>query len=230
MCDNIEIYTRFEPHILKVSTYFNQFLDKYSLSDQIRLFCYYIEISAGTDFFLDTLSFSIKKLLNNATLKDILCLLNVSKRSVWEKRYYSNTHFNNVFENVHLLVMNKLNNVNKKDLIRLNMRLIELGYSKYILKLDEKTIIQLLSTKLLAQAEYMNFEDFIKVIFYNFTVVDFNSEVFLRKCVDIVRMNLLCLKNRKVLINTGLKGFNEIENLQGFMEKDLIFTLKNKVN
>jgi hypothetical protein len=110
------------------------------------------------------------------------------------------------------------------------MRLIELGYSKYILKLDEKTIIQLLSTKLLAQAEYMNFEDFIKVIFYNFTVVDFNSEVFLRKCVDIVRMNLLCLKNRKVLINTGLKGFNEIENLQGFMEKDLIFTLKNKVN
>jgi hypothetical protein len=81
------------------------------------------------------------------------------------------------------------------------MRLVELGYSKYILKLDEKTIIQLLSTKLLAQAENMNFEDFIKVIFYNFTVVDFNSEVFLRKCVDIVRMNQLCLKNCKISFN-----------------------------
>ncbi len=186
---------------MKVNICFNQFLHKYSISDQIRLFCNYIEISAGTDFFLDTLTFSIKKLLNNASLKDILCLLNVSKRSVWEKRYYNNTHFNNVFENIHLLVMNKLNNVERKDLIRLNMRLVELGYSKYILKLDEKTIIQLLSTKLLAQAENMNFEDFIKVIFYNFTVVDFNSEVFLRKCVDIVRMNQLCLKNCKISFN-----------------------------
>lgn len=70
-------------------------------------------------------------MLKNASLKDILLLLNVSKRSVWEKRYYNDSHFNDVFENIHLLIMNKLNSANKIDLIRLSMRLVELGYSIY---------------------------------------------------------------------------------------------------
>lgn len=114
---------------IKSKILFNQFLNKYTIHHLIKIFNCYIQVTAGTDFFLDTIVFTIKSRLDDASLKDIIILLNLSKRSIWEKRYYSNSHFNDVFEDIQRFIINKINLANRQDLINITSRLVELGYS-----------------------------------------------------------------------------------------------------
>lgn len=85
----------------------------------------------------------------------------------------------------------------------------------------DKKNFQILSTVFLRFCEKLKFEELIKLSFF-FTLVDYENETLFKKILDIIKLNIMCLKN-------FLDGNENMKNLIGLYDTKLVDKLENEV-
>jgi hypothetical protein len=206
---DFELFTFMEPYILK-------YLNSYDMSKVIRIFTTYIKNKLGSNFFIQTLSFSIYSHLSQCQVKDLINLLEISK-----EKYYNTRESEIDFKFKEIFVLGErsifqcfipfVNHLTAKQ------NQIILQSFRNLCYVDEK-LIRLVATRILSSMERMNFEEFITTS-DNFLFCNYQSDIFWKKVFDILWLNLLCLKNYTL-------GFDDFENLQGLYEQNLLRTME----
>jgi hypothetical protein len=202
---DLEFFTRLEPYLLK-------HLNEYKISSIVNIFCIYIKNFIGSDFFLQTLGFSISKNLEFLTSKDLVYILDTS-----HKRYYNREeisfNFLELFKNIFDFLLPKLNEFKSYDIQAILIAMLNISY-------NDKKFLNLLSTVYLKFSEKEEFRNFVNIVYY-FTVCDLENDVFYAKTLETFKFNLLCLKNY-------ILGNDSMDNLIGLYDKNLINILNNK--
>lgn len=112
-------------------------------------------------------------------------------------------------------VIGSVNEIQKVHLFSILPGLINLGNA------DRKNF-QLLSTVFLRICEKMKFEELIKLSFF-FTLVDYENETLYKKIIDVLKLQIMCIKN-------FLDGNENMKNLLGIIDTKLLDKLDNEVN
>jgi len=202
---DLEFFTRLEPYVLK-------YLNEYKISSIVIIFSIYIKNFIGSDFFLQTLGFSISKNLEFLNTKDLVYILDTS-----QKRYYNREelsfNFFELFKNIFQYLPPKLNEFKSYDIQAILKAMLNISY-------NDKKFLNLLSTVYLKFSEKEEFRNFVNIVYY-FSVCDLENDVFYAKTLETFKFNLLCLKNY-------ILGNDSMDNLIGIYDKNLINLLNNK--
>lgn len=195
---DIELFTRLEPYILK-------YLENYSVFSIINLFSSYLKNLCGTDVFLNTLGFSISKNLEFCKKQDLIhiCLLSGPK---FFHREELSLNFIDLFPQLYYFISKSeiINSLKEKEIYIILHSIANVKY-------PDKKLIHLMSTIYLKYAEKTDLKFFVRTL-YLFALLDLDNEIFWQKSIDVLRLDVMCLKNFIFQIN----------NLEGLYEKSFI--------
>lgn len=203
---DLEFFTRLEPYLLK-------YLNEYNVSSVVNIFCLYIKNFLGSNFFLQTLGFSIATNLNFLTVKDLVFLLDTSSRKYYNRQEL-NFEFLQLFRNIFEYVTPKINEFKTNDIQIITRAMLNLSY-------NDKKLLHLLSTVYLKYSDKEEYKYFVNMVYY-FLVCDLDNDIFYAKTLESFKFNLLCLKNY-------IMGHDSMDNLIGLYDKNLINLLNSKV-
>jgi hypothetical protein len=202
---NIELFTNLEPYVLK-------YLPEYSLQSLVNIFSAYIRSFCGTNFFLQTLGFTISSQLSNCNIIDLNVLLELSEPRFFNRPELS-IYYSDFFNEIIGYIMMNINELKFKNYQNLLNGMINLGISN-------KKFNQIICTNFLRHHEGIGFSEYIKYLNL-FSRIDTDSEVFWKKCLETLNWNMLCLHNY-------LMGNDNMDNFIGIYDKQMITELNKR--
>jgi hypothetical protein len=202
---DLELFTYLEPYILK-------YLSEYSLQSIVNIFYAYVKSFCGTNFFLQTLGYSISSKLEYCNIIDFNILLELS-----HPRYFNRPElsiiYSDFFKDVIGYIMGNINDFKFKNYFNLLNGMINVGISN-------KKYNQLASTGFLRYHELIKFKEYVEYLNL-FTKLDIDSDVFWKKCLETLHWNTLCLHNYH-------NGYNTMDNYIGLFDKKLVSELNKR--
>lgn len=200
----LEFFTKLEPYILK-------YLNKYTVESLISIYCSYIRNFLGTNFFLQTVGFSINSNLHTCEAKHLISLLEVSA-----KKYYNREELDLKFSELFLNVFNLLTPaINILKPIDINIIIKGMINSSY----NDKKFLHLLSTVYLKYAEREEFKNLTYMMYY-FALCDLENVIFYKKTLEVLSLNFICLQNY-------LTGNEDVYSFEGIYDKPTLKKLED---
>jgi hypothetical protein len=202
---HLELFTYLEPYVLK-------YIADYSIKSLVNIFSAYVKGYCGTNFFLQTLGYTIASKLPNCNIIDLDILLELSDPKYFNRPELTIT-YSDLFKDIVSYIMANVNDLKFESYMNLLEGMINLGISS-------KKYNQVICTNFLRYHNKLQVKEYIHFLTL-FAKLDVDSEVFWKNCIETLHWDILCLYNY-------LMGYDNMDNYIGMYDKKLITELNKR--